>query len=59
MDDWELLQDFVRTRSDPAFAELVRRHIDWIYSVALRRVCSSVPVDLGTFTAKSNLSARK
>jgi RNA polymerase sigma factor (sigma-70 family) len=36
--DWELLQDYVQTRSEAAFAELVRRHIDWVYSVAVRRV---------------------
>src|SRR6185369_6308553 len=39
--DWELLQDFVKTRSDAAFTELVERHIDWVYSVALRRVGES------------------
>ena len=39
--DWELLQDFVKTRSDAAFTELVKRHIDWVYSVALRRVGES------------------
>jgi RNA polymerase sigma factor (sigma-70 family) len=38
MGDWELLEDYVKTRSEAAFTELVRRHIDWIYSVALRRV---------------------
>ena len=38
MNDWELLQDYVKTHSEAAFAELVRCHIDWIYSAALRRV---------------------
>ncbi len=38
MSDWELLQNYLETRSEAAFTELVRRHIDWIYSVALRRV---------------------
>src|SRR5438552_16713143 len=38
MDDWELLQDYARTRSEAAFAELVQRHINWIYSVARRQV---------------------
>ena len=41
MDDWELLQNYARTRSEAAFAELVTRHIDWIYSVALRQVGNS------------------
>ncbi len=36
--DWELLQEYVQARSEAAFAELVRRHIDWVYSVAIRRV---------------------
>jgi RNA polymerase sigma factor (sigma-70 family) len=39
--DWELLQGYVKTRSEEAFAELVRRHIDWVYSVARRRVVDS------------------
>jgi hypothetical protein len=53
MSDWELLQDYVKTRSEAAFAELVRRHIDWIFSVAVRRVgdpqlagCSAIGVCL-------------
>jgi DNA-directed RNA polymerase specialized sigma24 family protein len=41
MDDWELLQNYTRTHSEAAFAELVARHIDWIYSVALRQVGNS------------------
>jgi RNA polymerase sigma factor (sigma-70 family) len=38
MSDWELLEDYVKRRSEAAFSELVRRHIDWVHSVALRRV---------------------
>jgi RNA polymerase sigma factor (sigma-70 family) len=38
MGDWELLQNYVKIRSEAAFAELVQRNIDWIYSLALRRV---------------------
>jgi len=38
MDDWQLLQAYLRNRSEAAFAELVRRHLDWVYSVALRHV---------------------
>jgi RNA polymerase sigma factor (sigma-70 family) len=38
MDDAELLLQYATKRSDPAFAELVRRHVDLVYSVALRKV---------------------
>jgi RNA polymerase sigma factor (sigma-70 family) len=38
MDDWQLLQQYARNRSEGAFAELVRLHLDWVYSVALRHV---------------------
>jgi hypothetical protein len=38
MGDWELLQNYVETRSELAVAELVQRRIDWAYSVAVRRV---------------------
>jgi DNA-directed RNA polymerase specialized sigma24 family protein len=38
MGDWELLQAYAKNRSETAFAELVRRHLDWVYSVALRQV---------------------
>ncbi len=37
MDDWELLRDYSRG-SESAFAELVRRHLNAVYSTALRRV---------------------
>ncbi len=36
--DWELLQAYVKNRSERAFAELVRLHLDWVHSVALRHV---------------------
>src|SRR4051812_10797466 len=38
MDDIALLQQFLLTRSEQAFEQLVRRHIDLVYSAALRQV---------------------
>jgi RNA polymerase sigma factor (sigma-70 family) len=37
-DDAQLLQQYTRERSESAFGELVTRHIDLVYSVALRIV---------------------
>jgi RNA polymerase sigma factor (sigma-70 family) len=37
MDDLELLQRYVREHSEQAFAELVSRHLNLVYSVALRQ----------------------
>src|ERR1017187_433641 len=37
MSDWELLQAYAKNRSENAFAELVRRHLNWVYSAALRQ----------------------
>lgn len=34
--DQELLQEYVERRSEPAFTELVRRHLDLVYSAAFR-----------------------
>ena len=39
--DQQLLQDYAGRQSEPAFAELVRRHIDHVYSAALRMVCDA------------------
>ncbi len=36
-DDATLLRRYATTRDEPAFAELVKRHVDGVYSVALRR----------------------
>jgi RNA polymerase sigma factor (sigma-70 family) len=41
MDDRELLETYARNRSEAAFGELVRRHLSWVYSVALRHVGDS------------------
>ena len=38
MDDLQLLQEFARNRSQEAFAALVNRHIDLVYSAALRQL---------------------
>jgi RNA polymerase sigma factor (sigma-70 family) len=38
MGDWQLLQAYANSRSEAAFAEVVSRHLDWVYSVALRHV---------------------
>lgn len=39
--DSHLLQAYASRQSEPAFAELVRRHVDLVYSCALRMVCDS------------------
>lgn len=38
MDDRELLEAYAANRSEAAFGELVRRHLSWVYSVALRHM---------------------
>jgi RNA polymerase sigma factor (sigma-70 family) len=41
LSDSELLQQFAHNRSDEAFALLLKRHLDLVYSAALRQVRSS------------------
>jgi len=41
MGDRELLETYAKNRSEVAFAELVRRHLAWVYSVAQRQVGDS------------------
>ena len=36
MDDEQLLGAYARERSESAFGELVARHVDFVYSTALR-----------------------
>jgi RNA polymerase sigma factor (sigma-70 family) len=38
MHDWELLKEYIEHSSQPAFAALVERHIDFVYSVCLREL---------------------
>jgi RNA polymerase sigma factor (sigma-70 family) len=38
MDDSSLLRSYAEDRSETAFAEIVRRHLDFVYSSALRQV---------------------
>jgi len=43
MDDEQLLGAYARERSESAFGELVARHIDFVYSTALRVVNGDSP----------------
>lgn len=43
--DSQLLRAYAEHRSEPAFAELVRRHVDFVYSAALRMVRNSHPAN--------------
>ncbi|HZO86358.1 MAG TPA: sigma-70 family RNA polymerase sigma factor, partial [Verrucomicrobiae bacterium] len=38
MNDWPLLRKYLDDASEPAFEALVRRHVDMVYSTALRQV---------------------
>src|SRR5215216_2518001 len=41
MEDLQLLRAYAEQRSEPAFTQLVNRHIDFVYSTALRIVSDS------------------
>ena len=43
MDDEQLLHAYARERSESAFGELVVRHLDFVYSAALRVVSGDSP----------------
>ena len=45
VNDQELLRDYSREGSEEAFAELVRRHVNLVYSVALRHVGSAATAE--------------
>jgi RNA polymerase sigma factor (sigma-70 family) len=52
--DQELLREYAGSRSEAAFAELVRRHLDLVHSAALRMVCDAhlaQDVSQGVFVA--------
>ena len=54
LSDQQLLRDYAEHRSEAAFAELVRRHVDLVYSAALRMVRDAhkaEDVTQGTFIA--------
>jgi DNA-directed RNA polymerase specialized sigma24 family protein len=38
MEDWDLIQEFVATGADPPFTVILRRHLDLVYSAAIRHV---------------------
>jgi RNA polymerase sigma factor (sigma-70 family) len=59
--DQQLLRDYSERHSEPAFAELVRRHVDLVYTAALRMVCDShlaEDVTQGAFVALARNSPR-
>lgn len=59
--DAQLLRAYVEHRSDPAFAELVRRHVDLVHSAAVRMVCDShlaQDVTQGVFLALASNAAQ-
>ena len=61
LSDQQLLRDYAEHHSEAAFGELVRRHIDLVYSVALRMVCethSAEDVTQAVFMALAQDAAR-
>lgn len=59
--DSQLLRAYVEHRSEPAFTELVRRHLDIVHTAALRMVCDShlaQDVTQGVFVALARNAAQ-
>lgn len=59
--DQQLLQEYAHTRSEAAFAELVGRHLDLVYSAALRRIGDphlAQDITQGAFTALAQNASR-
>jgi RNA polymerase sigma factor (sigma-70 family) len=59
--DQELLRDYSTSRSEPAFAELARRHVDFVYSAALRMLRDThlaEDVTQGVFMALAQAAAQ-
>jgi RNA polymerase sigma factor (sigma-70 family) len=59
--DQQLLRDYAEHRSEAAFTELVRRHIDFVYSTALRMVRDAHlagDVSQGVFVALANTTGQ-
>jgi RNA polymerase sigma factor (sigma-70 family) len=60
-EDAELLRRYVTEKSEEAFAELVRRHLDLVYSTALRQLAGDThlaqDVAQGVFTALARKAA--
>jgi RNA polymerase sigma factor (sigma-70 family) len=59
--DQELLRDYSASRSEPAFAELARRHVDFVYSAALRMLRDThlaEDVTQGVFMALAQAAAQ-
>jgi RNA polymerase sigma factor (sigma-70 family) len=61
--DWDLLRHYAEQKSDDAFSELLKRHVDLVYSAALRQVrsrqlaeeiCQSVFIDLARNAPRLN-----
>lgn len=60
LSDQQLLRDYAGRHSERSFAELVRRHVDLVYSAAVRMTCNAhlaEDVAQGTFVALAQQAA--